>query len=170
MKILVCGFMGAGKTTFINNSGAPEVIDLDEYLLSNSEVRCFGTISEFIKVSGIDSFRHLEFVMLRDHLLFEKGDQMIGLGGGTLENQEVRDLIEISEDVKLVWLDTPFDTCFSRIEGDESRPLAASRTKEELLELYWSRLSHYQKADLVISVENIKKLQKFEDLKQALYT
>jgi shikimate kinase len=60
------------------------------------------------------------------------------------------------EEAFLVWLDTPFTTCLTRIKSQpELRPLSA-RSDDELLELYQSRLDDYKRAHLAIKSEQLQ--------------
>ncbi|MGN1090158.1 MAG: shikimate kinase, partial [Huintestinicola sp.] len=64
----------------------------------------------------------------------------------------------------VIFLDVPFDTCYERIKGDANRPIAASSTREEMLERYNSRREVYIKNSGVIidasgtPVENAEKI------------
>ncbi|MNC97214.1 shikimate kinase [compost metagenome] len=51
-----------------------------------------------------------------------------------------------------MWLDTPFDVCWQRIEtSDEDRPLG--RTREQAEQLYHVRQPLYSKASIRVSVQ-----------------
>ena len=52
----------------------------------------------------------------------------------------------------IIFIDTPFETCLSRIKSDENRPLAASRTDDGLRELFDVRHPVYVRcADITVS-------------------
>ncbi len=57
-----------------------------------------------------------------------------------------------AENGEIVYLDADFETCYSRICGDSNRPIAASSSKEELLERFSSRKEIY-KAHSTIQIE-----------------
>ena len=45
----------------------------------------------------------------------------------------------------VVFLDVPFESCYERIRYDKNRPIAASSTREQLLERYNQRYQVYMK-------------------------
>jgi shikimate kinase len=76
---------------------------------------------------------------------------VIALGGGAWIQKANRDLIE-KHDYVSVWLDVPFEVCWSRIEtSGEDRPLG--RTKEQARALYDQRQPIYQLANVRIQVD-----------------
>jgi shikimate kinase len=132
--IVIIGFMGSGKTTVARELGRLlrcRAIDLDE-LISERERRSPG---EIIEQSGEDEFRRIETETLRQSLA-EQSDSpagVIALGGGTWTLPENRVLID-QHDGLTVWLDTPFELCWQRIEtGGERRPLAGDEPQARML-------------------------------------
>ena len=94
--------------------------------------------------------------MLRELLRSAPGS-VVGLGGGTWTIAVNRELIR-SVDSVVVWLDTPFDVCWQRIEQDaQLRPMAPSRAAAE--KLFSERLVFYQMADLRIAFASESPLQ-----------
>ena len=54
----------------------------------------------------------------------------------------------------VVYINTSFESCYDRIKDDSNRPIAASRTKEQLRELYDTRAVIYKKnSDYTVSGE-----------------
>ena len=52
----------------------------------------------------------------------------------------------------VIYIDVPFETCYSRISGDKNRPIVMNNTKEELEIIYSSRAPVYSgNASLTIS-------------------
>lgn len=162
MNILVCGFMGSGKSTFVSsflsNSLGYEVIDLDDTLAKNLGLLP-SELGVWIKQNGMESFRKKEVAIL-SHLLQAPGKKIVALGGGTLE---APGFWELPGQNKLVFLNTPFTICFSRIKNDQNRPLT-SLGEEGLLQLFQKRLPLYQKADLILSESEIKELSGLQTL------
>ena len=162
MNILICGFMGSGKSTFVkrfkeNNLGFL-TYDLDcavaEYLgIPHLE------LGNWINKNSMEKFRIIEMDILQS-LVNQKTLKIIALGGGTPMNDGFLDLMELS---KLVFLNVSFETCFKRIENDRNRPLGALGI-EELRELYQKRLPIYRKADLILSEAKIKDIEGIESL------
>ena len=58
----------------------------------------------------------------------------------------------------MIFLNTPFSTCFARIKNDSNRPMTALGEKG-LLELYEKRLSLYKLADLTLGPDQIKEIE-----------
>ena len=160
VKILICGFMGAGKTTFLEkcqkNSLGFECTDLDSAL-----ARDFGiapsALGKWIETHGLPVFREKEQAKVEE-LLNRKSSDVIALGGGSLNPTLLAMIADKNSQYKLVFLNTSFDLCCQRILGDANRPLA-QMPKADLLELYKRRLPDYLKADLTLSRDQTKELE-----------
>lgn len=154
-KILICGFMGAGKSTFLHHlESAPfEKIELD---------KCYGdSPSKMINEKGMNYFRSIEAKTLTD-LLNNEQKLLISLGGGSLNEQNLPQILD-NPRVRIIYLDVPFETCFERIKGDPSRPLALL-DEMSLKNLYKERLKVYQNAHIRIDYKQIKEIQNLKDL------
>ena len=158
-QIIIVGFMGSGKTTLAQEVGrllSYPVIDLDESITS-SEGR---SAAEIIQQDGENSFRKCETQML-DKVLTEHSRVVIAAGGGAWTIAENRRLIAESGALT-VWLDTPFELCWSRIEVKrETRPLAPSKQAAE--KLYRERRSAYELAELRIAVAENESTEEIAD-------
>ena len=146
-SIFIVGFMACGKTVV-----APELarllgkpfVDLDE------QIEAFEgrTPAQIISEDGEPVFREKETRALRE-LLDRDERSVVALGGGAWTVAANRELIR-SVDGVVVWLDTPFDICWHRIEQDaQLRPMAPSRAAAE--RLFSERLPFYGTADLRIA-------------------
>jgi shikimate kinase len=144
--VFLVGFMGAGKTS-VGRALAEllgfSFIDLDDVIESGAGRK----VSRIFAESGEAEFRRLETEALR--ACSELTRAVIALGGGAYISPENREIIRSQG--RAVWLDCQFETCLSRIEGDQSRPMLRSR--EETLNLYRSRLAAYSLADHSVSSE-----------------
>jgi shikimate kinase len=164
VKILICGFMGAGKSTLLRkfrpNTMGFDCIDLDDAIALEQNIRP-ERLGEWIVQNGMTLFRDLEKTKLKK-LLRHESSMVIALGGGTL-TPEMMKFIEADPECKLVFLDTSFDTCFSRIKGDKTRPMSQIPL-EELKRLYESRKLEYLKADLILVESEIKEIEGLETL------
>ena len=162
MNILVCGFMGSGKSTFVEsfrgNHLGYDCLDLDAAVAASVGLLP-SELGEWITKNGIDSFRKKEVSVLKNMLAYSSS-KLVALGGGTIEAPGFWDLLDGS---KLVFLNTSFDTCYSRIKNDSNRP-QVKLGEEGLRSLYQKRLPLYQKADLHLSEEGIKKIVSLSSL------
>lgn len=147
-RILITGFMGAGKTTVgaaLANLLGCRMVDLDEYIMGR-EGR---SIQAIIDEEGEAQFRKIETRALRAALADDTA-RIITLGGGTWMSDANRALIAGHTGL-IVWLDTPFELCWQRItRAGDTRPLA--RDREQARRLYETRRILYELAPLRISL------------------
>jgi shikimate kinase len=145
--IVIVGFMGAGKTTVARELARKvsfPMIDLDEFIVEHEGQ----PIAEIFDHEGETHFRSLESAALRA-LLTDENRGVLALGGGAWTIPENRELV-MSAGWTSVWLDTPFELCWSRIAASpELRPLATEQTKARAL--YDERRAAYQLAQQCVS-------------------
>lgn len=162
MNILVCGFMGSGKTTFAESFQGNDLgyitYDLDHVVADSLGITHL-ELGEWINKNTLEKFRDVEMEVLTN-LVNQRTMKIIALGGGTVTAEHFRDL---QDQTKLVFLDVPFETCFHRIKNDKNRPLT-SLGEEGLRDLYQKRLPIYKKADLILSETEIKEIEGLESL------
>ena len=129
-RILLTGFMGAGKSTvgrMLASRLGWEFLDLDTHL----ETRTGATIPELFARHGEAHFRRLESTALASAL--SRSMTVLALGGGTPEELTNRLLIEQTPDTIAVFLDAPFPTLFDRCMLQEiGRPVLADPAAAEL--------------------------------------
>lgn len=159
MKILLCGFTGAGKSTFLKQfqgrSGGFDCIDLDHALALELGLSS-DKLGEWILQNGFPLFRDKEKTKLKNFLAHPQ-NMIIALGGGTL-TPEVVSLIRSTPACRTIFLDTPYELCRERIKHDRNRPLS-NLPDEELKKLYEIRRDIYRElADLTLSPENTKEI------------
>jgi len=154
-RIVLTGFMGAGKTTVAESLASHfdcRMVDLDA-LIAGREGRSIATI---IDDDGEARFREMESRALVDALEF-KAARVIALGGGTWTLENNRVLIE-KQDCLTVWLDAPFELCWKRICSEGNlRPLA--RDKETAQRLFDLRRTSYALATLCVEVSEEKSVE-----------
>lgn len=168
-KLLFCGFMGAGKTTFLkklqNTAQDNKVLDLDDELFQKLKNSNEVYLGEIINRIGFGQFR-LEEEKLLLNLLSTPEPLLIGLGGGTL-NSSLLKTIDKTPSVHLIWLNTPLEECLSRIKGSSERPLA-QKSDSELSKLYNERLEFYGASEIVLDVPAQSKIKSLGDLEDLL--
>ncbi len=142
--IVITGFMGCGKSV-VARALAQHLnvafVDLDESITA----RTGRTPAQLITEDGERAFRHIETDTLRE-VLHAGAAGVIALGGGAWIEAANRELID-QYGCSTVWLDVPFEVCWSRIESaGEDRPLG--KRKSEAAALYERRRSVYQLATI----------------------
>ena len=142
MKILLCGYMGAGKSYWLNKmpGNYSQRFDLDQQIEA-----MYGPIGQIFAHEGEATFRRYESEVLLD-VLSRPGPWLIALGGGAL-NLELRERLR-SAGHGLIWLDTPLACCLERIKGSD-RPKSAM-TFEQHQSLYNLRVPLYRMADWTV--------------------
>ena len=115
-RIVLTGFMGAGKTSvgrMLAQSLGWEFLDLDAHL----ESRAGKTIPELFTQHGEEHFRRLESSALANAL--RRTNTVLALGGGTPETLTNRLLLEQTPGTTIIFLDAPFPVLFDRcmLEG-----------------------------------------------------
>ena len=142
--IVITGFMGCGKSVVARALAQRlnvSFVDLDESITA----RTGRTPAQLITEDGEPAFRRIETDTLRE-VLHTGEAGVIALGGGAWIEAANRELIS-EYGCSTVWLDVPFEVCWSRIEtAGEDRPLG--RTKSEAATLYERRRPVYQLATI----------------------
>lgn len=154
--IVITGFMGCGKSKVAREVAQRlnvAMVDLDERITQ----RTGRSPAQLIVDDGEPVFRSVETATLSDVL--QSGEAtVLALGGGAWIQEANRDLIDRYGCLS-VWLDTPFDLCWARIESSEEiRPLGRSR--QQALALYEQRRPIYQLAGVHVTTreENLEEL------------
>jgi shikimate kinase len=120
-RIVLTGFMGAGKSTIGRLLAAQlnwDFLDLDAHL----ESRTNATVPELFATHGEARFRRLESTALASALA--RRNTILALGGGTPEDLTNRLLLEQTPGTFTIFLDAPFPTLFDRcMLQDITRPV-----------------------------------------------
>ena len=171
IRIIIIGYMGAGKTTvgraLSRELGIP-FYDLDWYI----ESRMRKTVKQLFDERGEEGFRRIERNMLHEVAEFE--NVIVSCGGGTpcfFDNMEY-----MKQQGQTVYLQASPEVLYGHLlMGKSVRPLLLGKTREELLvfikeqlkqrEPYYSQARHILNVDLMdnygkikISVQNVRQL------------
>jgi len=153
--IVIIGFMGCGKSKIaraLAQSLNLTMIDLDHSITA----RTGRTPAQLINEEGERAFRRIETDALRE-VLESGGAGIIALGGGAWIEAENRELLN-QRSCATVWLDVPFEVCWSRIEsGADDRPLG--KTRSQAHELYERRRPVYRLATTHIQLAGNEALE-----------
>ena len=129
-RIVLTGFMGAGKSTVGRRLAARlgwDFLDLDEHI----EARTGTTIPDIFTNHGEPHFRRIESAALASALV--RSRTVLALGGGAPEEITNRLLIEQTPGTLAIFLDAPFPTLFDRCMLQEiGRPVLADPAQAEL--------------------------------------
>lgn len=148
LNIVLCGFMGCGKTTVGRRLAAltgRKFIDTDAYI----EKKAGLTVSEIFSKYGEAYFRELEHKCVTE--IAQNANCIIATGGGTVLDE--RNVLALKNNGSLFFLDVPFETIFSPI-SNSNRPLVKALSKEDLEILFEARRSAYLDcADFVVEAK-----------------
>jgi shikimate kinase len=171
-RIILTGFMGAGKST-IGRALAQHLgwtfLDLDHHL----EERAHTTIPDLFARLGEPAFRRLESSALASALAMSS--TVIALGGGTPEIHTNRLLLEQTPGTLTIFLDAPFPVLFDRCvlqalnPGTTDRPVLADPILAE--SRFRLRLPHYRRlAHLTQPTEDLTPAGTITAILQAIAT
>ena len=144
-NIVLCGFMGSGKTVVGKELAkilGVKFVDTDELIEEEQGV----AIKAIFATHGEDYFRDLEYEMCKK--VAEMNGVVVSTGGGAMTFK--RNVDAIKEGSKVVFLDASFDVICDRIGDSSTRPLF--QDKENAKKLYDERKDKYlSAADYVIN-------------------
>ena len=161
-RILIIGYMGAGKTTLgkvlAKDLGLP-FYDLDWYI----ESRMMKTVPQLFAERGEDGFRKVEHNMLHEVAEFE--DVVISCGGGTPCFYDNMEYMNAQGDT--VYLKASPEVLYAHLQmGKVERPLLKNKTREEMQafiqeqlaerEKYYIKARHIFNVDLLDSYDKIQ--------------
>ncbi len=150
-NIVLCGFMGCGKTTVGKNlarKAGRKFVDMDYYIEEKENMK----ISEIFEKYGEAKFRDIEHNACLE--LAKTRGLVIASGGGAFTFQRNVDAFKGRD--KIVFLDVPLDIIKLRLKNDTTRPLLQRPDRDEAMrELYEKRLPIYlSAADITVSGKN----------------
>ncbi len=154
--IFLCGMMGSGKSV-IGKHLAKKLnlpfTDLDSQIESDTGM----TINQIFEKVGESGFREIEKNTLIQSIHRSVG--VVALGGGTLQNQQLVDLVKNSG--ILIFIDTPEEILLNRLKRSRRRPMIHGLNIDELRQLIRKLLDErkpfYTQADVIISGDAMNK-------------
>jgi len=151
MKLILIGFMGAGKTSvskLLAEKLKLSVLELDDLVLKNSDR---SSINQIFQKDGETNFRQLEINQAKK--LANLKNAVISTGGGVVINKIILDYLKTNQG-QVIFLKTSFNVLKKRLLNDSTRPLFSNKAKAKNLLLFRQPLyQHY--ADLTISTNNL---------------
>ncbi|MBQ8323444.1 MAG: shikimate kinase [Clostridia bacterium] len=152
MNLVLCGMMGAGKTTI--GIKIAELTGRRWYDTDGVIVDKHGKISDIFEYYGEAHFRKLETEVIKE--LSKMDNLIISTGGGLVLKSENNVLLK--ENGKIVFLRASFETLSKRLIVDGTRPLLQSSTEnigDRLARLMKERTPVYEHvADYIVDVDN----------------
>lgn len=150
-NIILCGFMGCGKSTVGKNLARKtgrKFVDMDRYIENKAQK----TVSEIFAERGEGGFRDLEHEVCKE--LANQNNLIIAAGGGALTFERNVDAFRGKDTIVL--LDVPLGTIKYRLRNDKKRPLLQRPDKDAVMtELYNNRYPKYcAAANIVVKGEN----------------
>ena len=143
-NIILCGFMGSGKTTIgmeLAKIMGRKFVDTDELIEKEQGI----AIKAIFAAHGEEYFRQLEYECCKE--VADMKGCVESTGGGALTFQ--RNVDALREGGKIVFLDASFEVICDRIGNSKTRPLFQDREKARAL--YDERKSKYlAAADYVV--------------------
>lgn len=161
-RILIIGYMGAGKTTLgkvlAKDLGLP-FYDLDWYI----ESRMMKTVPQLFAERGEDGFRKVEHNMLHEVAEFE--DVVISCGGGTPCFYDNMEYMNAQGDT--VYLKASPEVLYAHLQmGKVERPLLKNKTREEMQAFIQEQLAereeYYTKARHIFNVDLLDNYEKIQ--------
>ena len=151
MNLILCGMMGAGKTTI--GIKIAELTGRRWYDTDGVIVDRHGKISDIFEYYGEAHFRKIETEIVKD--LAQKDGLVISTGGGLVLKKENNALLQ--ENGKIVFLRASVETLAKRLKVDGERPLLQTSTenlRDRLERLLKERAPVYEHvADFAVDVD-----------------
>lgn len=146
-NIVLCGFMGTGKTTvgqYLSRLAGLNFIDTDQYIENLEGI----SVKEIFETFGEKYFRSLEKTCIKN--VSASVPSIISTGGGAILYDE--NIFYLKRTGKIFLLTAPLDIIFSRLNNDTSRPLI--KDENFIKKLFDQRTEKYFNcADFIVDAE-----------------
>lgn len=153
MELVLIGFMGSGKTTvsqLLAQKLQKQVVDLDQEIIRQEGK----TINEIFALDGEEHFREVEHQLLVATAAQTKTD-ILATGGGTPMRADNAQFLK-QQAAPVILLTASPQVTWSRLHGDEQRPLARQLNVTELAALKAKRAGRYTDcADFEVITDNL---------------
>lgn len=155
MNIVLCGFMGCGKTT-VGRRAAKKTgltfVDMDEYIVNEAGM----SVSEIFERYGEAEFRRMETQAAKK--LSEQDRLLIATGGGAVLNPD--NVTAFKKNGVIIMLQVSPETILHRLRNNTTRPLLQREDKEKAVrELMRQRNPIYKRAASIIINANLPSSQ-----------
>ncbi|MDO5560416.1 MAG: shikimate kinase [Oscillospiraceae bacterium] len=137
MTVFLCGFMGCGKSCTgkrLSEKLGTKFIDMDDYIVNREGM----SIPDIFSQKGEKYFRAAESASIIE---LSHENAVIACGGGAMLSDENAE--NAGRSAAVIFIDVPFEICYSRIKDDPNRPIAVNNSKDKLLDIYTQRRSIY---------------------------
>ena len=152
-NICLVGMMGSGKSIIgkeLSKYFKIQHLDSDTEIEKNAGK----SINLLFKDHGENIFRDLEMEICTK--LLKKENCIISLGGGSISNSKIRELIEKYS--YSIYLKVNLGTLEKRLKHNSKRPLLKNvNKKQKLEEIYREREKYYNSANLIVDNEDKQK-------------
>lgn len=149
MKIILIGFMGAGKSSVaraLEKKLGINMVEIDDLIVKKSGRK---TIKEIFEKDGEKHFRTLETKVCQS--LKSQDNMIISTGGGVIGNRT--NIKNLKDKGRIFYLKTSFSAINKRLKSDKTRPLF--KDKKAVKKLFNIRQNLYEKfADKIIVTDD----------------
>ncbi len=147
--ITLIGMMGAGKTScakILAQKLQLDCLDIDSLI----EIQHKCPISEIFEKYGEIYFRTLEKNAIKDNV--KPYNMIVSIGGGAFENSDTQAFL--TENSKVVYLQTSAEVIYERIKTDLTRPLLKNNMNiERIKNIINKREKNYEKANYIVNTD-----------------
>jgi len=147
-RIVLVGFMGAGKSTIgplLAQRLGWRFADSDHRIEEKTGAR----IADLFSSLGEAEFRKIEAEVIAD--LHGDNDLVLALGGGAMESESTRSMIAEASETCVVFLKAPLDILIARCEQQPGAAVRPVLNQRELLDQrFQARQRHYESAHITV--------------------